>query len=164
VNLRPLTADDGLLIDRALLDPGMMEHLGGPIPPEKSRETFLRQVDPAKADITWARVIVEDGEDVGTLALWKDDPDAQVSEMGWMVFPEFQGRGLGKRGVAMLLEAAWADGRFGAIYAYPSVTNDASNAICRALGFKLVDTSTFEYHGRPLTCNHWRIDPPGLAS
>jgi RimJ/RimL family protein N-acetyltransferase len=109
-------------------------------------------------------VIVDEGEDVGTLALWKDGPDAQVSEMGWMVFPEFQGRGLGKRGVAMLLEEAWADGRFGAIYAYPSVTNDASNAICRTLGFQLVDTSTFEYQGRPLTCNHWRIDPPGQGA
>jgi hypothetical protein len=69
----------------------MMEHLGGAIPGEKSRETFLRQTDPAKADTTWARVIVEDGVDVGTLALWKNDHDDPSSEMGWMVFPEFQG-------------------------------------------------------------------------
>jgi RimJ/RimL family protein N-acetyltransferase len=60
----------------------------------------------------------------------------------------------------MLLDEAWADGRWGAIYAFPSVANDASNAICRTLGFRLVDTKDFEYQGRTLTCNHWRIDPP----
>jgi RimJ/RimL family protein N-acetyltransferase len=160
MHLRPLTADDQHLIDRALLDPGMMEHLGGAIPPEKSRETFLRQTDPAKADTTWARVIVEDGVDVGTLVLWKNDHEDPASEMGWMVFPEFQGRGLAKRGVQLLLDEAWADGRWGAIYAFPSVTNAASNAICRTLGFRLVDTTDFEYQGRTLMCNHWRIDPP----
>ena len=65
-----------------------------------------------------------------------------------------------QRGVQMLLDEAWADGRWGAIYAFPSVANDASNAICRTLGFRLVDTKDFEYQGRTLTCNHWRIDPP----
>jgi RimJ/RimL family protein N-acetyltransferase len=159
MDLRPLTTDDQHLIDRALLDPQMMEHLGGAIPAEKSRETFLRQTDPAKADTTWARVIVEDGVDVGTLALWKNDHDAS-SEMGWMIFPEFQGRALGKRGVQMLLDEAWADGRWGAISAFPSVTNEASNALCRTLGFRLMVTTDFEYQGRTLTCNHWRIDPP----
>jgi hypothetical protein len=54
----------------------------------------------------------------------------------------------------------WADGRWGAIYAFPSVTNAASNAICRTLGSRLVDTTDFEYRGRTLMCNHWRIDPP----
>ena len=65
----------------ALLDPGMMEHLGGAIPPDKSRETFLRQIDPAKADTTWGRVIVKDGVDVGTLVLWKNDHDEPASEI-----------------------------------------------------------------------------------
>jgi RimJ/RimL family protein N-acetyltransferase len=160
MDLRPLTTDDQHLIDRALLDPRMMEHLGGVISAKKSYETFLRQTDPTKADTTWARVIVEDGVDVGTLALWKNDHDDPSSEMGWMVFPEFQGQGLGKRGVRMLLAEAWADGRWGATYAFPSVTNDASNALCRTLGFRLENTTDFEYQGRTLTCNHWRIDPP----
>jgi RimJ/RimL family protein N-acetyltransferase len=91
MDLRPLTTDDQHLIDRALLDPRMMEHLGGVISAKKSYQTFLRQTDPTKADTTWARVIVEDGVDVGTLALWKNDHDDPSSEMGWMVFPEFQG-------------------------------------------------------------------------
>jgi RimJ/RimL family protein N-acetyltransferase len=97
--------------------------------------------------------------DVGTLVLWKNDHDDPESELGWMVFPEFQGRGLGKRGVQMLLDEAGADGRWGAISAFPSVTNVASNAICRTLGFRLVDTTDFEYQGQTLVCNHWRIGP-----
>lgn len=160
MELRTLTPDDEHLIDRALLDPGMMEHLGGAISKEKSHETFLRQIDPMKADTTWARVIVEDGEEVGTLVLWKHEGEDPVVEIGWMVFPEYQGRGLGKRAVAMLLDEAWADGRWGTVHAFPHVTNEASNAIARSLGFELVETKDFEYSGRPLTCNDWRIDPP----
>jgi RimJ/RimL family protein N-acetyltransferase len=158
MDLRRLTGTDQHLIDRALLDPQMMRHLEGAISPQASRETFERQIDPSRAHMTWARLIVEDAADVGTLTLWRND--AGASEMGWMVFPEFQGRGYGKRGAQMLLDEAWADGRWGAISAFPSVSNDASNAICRTLGFRLVETKQFRYQGRAMTCNHWQIDPP----
>src|SRR5919106_2975124 len=93
MDLRPLTADDQHLIDRALLDPGMMEHLGGAIPPEKSRKTFLRQTDPATADTTWARVIVDDGVDVGTLVLWKERPRRPGERDGLDGLPRVPGPG-----------------------------------------------------------------------
>ncbi|MFJ2854346.1 GNAT family N-acetyltransferase [Streptomyces rubiginosohelvolus] len=43
----------------------------------------------------------------GTVALWPHDADGEcISEIGWMVLPEYQGRGLAKLGVRTLLERA----------------------------------------------------------
>jgi RimJ/RimL family protein N-acetyltransferase len=44
-----------------------------------------------------------------------------------MVLPEFQGRGLGKRAVRMLLELALVDGRWGLVHAFPATSNAPSN-------------------------------------
>ena len=77
-----------------------------------------------------------------------------------MVRPAFQGRGIGRRAVAMLLDEAQADGRWGSIYAFPADTNEASNAMSRTLGFTLVEVKEFVYQGRTLRCNVWRLDPP----
>jgi RimJ/RimL family protein N-acetyltransferase len=37
--------------------------------------------------------------------------------------------------------------------------NEASNAICRKLGFELLGEEDFEYPpGNPIRCNDWRLD------
>ncbi len=53
-----------------------------------------------------------------------------------MVLPEFQGRGLGKQGVRMLLEPAREDGRWRLVHAFPATGNTPSNGIRRSLGFR----------------------------
>jgi RimJ/RimL family protein N-acetyltransferase len=104
----------------------------------------------------------ENGED-GPLAVASPGaaavPVPQISEIGWMVLPAYQGRGLARRAVSRVLDLAAADGRWGTIHAFPGVTNAASNALCRSLGFTLVGTVTVDFQGRPLTCHHWRVDP-----
>ena len=162
MELRPVRADDAPLFEAELCDPAMMEHLGGPISLEKAHATLARQLDPADAERTWAFVIVTGaGEDAGSVCLWShEEADlGPISELGWMVLPAFQGRGLGRGAVAELLERARVDGRWGAVHAYPAVSNDASNAMCRTLGFELVETIDIEYSGRTLRCHHWRLDP-----
>ena len=86
-----------------------------------------------------------------------------MSEIGWMVLREFQGRGIGKAAVRAILDRARRDGRWGVIHAYPSVTNDPSNGICRSLEFALVETTDFDYKGESMRCNHWQIDPVSLT-
>jgi RimJ/RimL family protein N-acetyltransferase len=45
------------------------------------------------------------------------------------------------------------------VYAFPSVDNAPSNAICRKVGFELLGEKDFEYPpGNPLRCNEWRFD------
>ena len=41
----------------------------------------------------------------------------------------------------------------------PSVDNAPSNAICRKLGFELLEACEFEFpKGHFMTCNDWRLD------
>ena len=72
-----------------------------------------------------------------------------------MVLPDYQGRGIARAALLELVERARSDGRWGDIHAYPSVTNDASNALARATGFSLVGTVDVEFRGHPLRCNDW---------
>ena len=45
------------------------------------------------------------------------------------------------------------------MHAFPSVENAPSNAICRKLGFELLEACEFEYpKGHFMTCNDWRLD------
>ena len=67
-----------------------------------------------------------------------------------MVLPEFQGRGLGKRAVRMLLEMARDDGRWGLVHAFPATTNAPSNGICRSLGFRFAGERGVTFAGRVL--------------
>jgi RimJ/RimL family protein N-acetyltransferase len=45
------------------------------------------------------------------------------------------------------------------LYAYPSVDNAPSNAVCRKLGFTHLGVTDYEYpKGNVLRCNDWRLD------
>jgi len=100
----------------------------------------------------------------GTVVLWSHDfRDQQISETGWMVLPEFQGRGVGKAATRMLLEAAKRDGRWGTINAFPAKTNGPSNGICRSLGFDLIEECDLtSFTGALLHTNRWILDLQNL--
>ncbi len=96
----------------------------------------------------------------GNVVLWSHDEDGEpVSEIGWMVLPEFQGRGLGKRAVRMLLDLARDDGRWGLVHAFPATSNAPSNGICRSLGFRFAGERDVTFADRVLRSNHWVINP-----
>jgi RimJ/RimL family protein N-acetyltransferase len=82
-----------------------------------------------------------------------------VSEIGWMVLPEFQGRGLGKTAVRALLTLARDQDRWGLVHAFPAVTNGSPNGICRSAGFHLAGQRDVTFAGRVLRTNHWIINP-----
>jgi RimJ/RimL family protein N-acetyltransferase len=164
VELRDVEPGDVDAYIRMRCDPVMMAELGGPLPREGIAAKVDTDVRKTRADEYWVSMIVPDQtipETVaGTVSLWShedDDDEAGLSEIGWMVLPEYQGQGLAKRAVRALLERARDDGRWGVVHSFPGVTNAASNALCRSLGFTLVGEVYFA--GRPLHTNHWRIDP-----
>jgi RimJ/RimL family protein N-acetyltransferase len=99
----------------------------------------------------------------GTHGYWKREEDGRaIWETGWIVLPEFQGRGIATRATQLIAERAWADAQDRPIHAYPSVDNAASNAVCRKAGFRLIGPFDFEYPpGDPLRCNDWVLDPHG---
>jgi RimJ/RimL family protein N-acetyltransferase len=151
--------DDLPLYAGMLTDPRMMSELGGPLAADGLEEKLRGIVEEVRAGRTWFFVILpdEDGDAVaGTVCVWEHEQDGQtISEIGWMVVPQFQGRGLASRAVGVVLERARAEGRWGAIHAYPATTNGPSNAICRKTGFSHMGEREIEYVGRTLRCNDW---------
>jgi RimJ/RimL family protein N-acetyltransferase len=105
-------------------------------------------------------VDVATGEAVGSVGYWeKDWRGEQVYEIGWSVLPAFQGRGIAGTATAQAIAEARAERKHRYLHAFPSVENAPSNAICRKLGFALVEECEFEYPaGSFMQCNDWRLD------
>ena len=140
----------------------MTTGLGGPLPSEGIRDKVLRDAREAAADVSWIKMIVPDPgtPDVvaGAVTIWSHDTDeGPISEIGWMVLPEFQGRGLGKRAARVLLERARDEDRWGVVHAFPAISNAASNGICRSLGFRLLGECEVTFADRVLRSNHWAV-------
>ena len=76
-----------------------------------------------------------------------------------MVVPEFQGRGIAVAAIAQAIELAKRENKYRFMHAFPNVDNAPSNAICRKLGFELLEACEFEFpKGHFMTCNDWRLD------
>ncbi|MFE4520138.1 GNAT family N-acetyltransferase [Kitasatospora sp. NPDC056783] len=164
MRLRDVRAGDVEAYVRMRCDPEMMAELGGPLPRDRVEARLRKDVAEVAADSSWIRMIVADGADgdeaAGAITLWSDEEDGEtVSEIGWMVLPEHQGRGLAKAAVRLVLDAAAEDGRWGEVHANPGVTNGPSNGICRALGFRLLGERDLDFSDRVLRVNHWVVTP-----
>ncbi len=136
----------------------MMEHLGGPETLEQIRQRHQRYLHLPETDHMFTIVI--DGESVGNIGYWqKNWSDQLVYEMGWFVLPAYQGRGIATKAGNAAIQHAQQEHRYQFMHAFPSVDNSPSNAICRKLGFTLLEECQFEYPpGHPLTINDWRLD------
>ena len=162
--LRDVEMGDVETYVRMRCDPVMMAELGGPLPRDGIEAKVERDVRDALADTAWIKMIVPDPTAphavAGGVVIWShDDSGTPASEIGWMVLPEFQGRGLGKRAVSALLHQAWHADRWGDIHAFPATGNGPSNGICRSLGFRLLGELDMPFAGRILRSNHWTITP-----
>jgi RimJ/RimL family protein N-acetyltransferase len=161
--LRNVTLDDVSLYERLRCDPAMTADLGDPQPMEGIPNKVREDVRWTEADRDWVVVIesTDSSTAMGSVCIWTNEHEGErISEIGWMVLPEFQGRGVAKQAVGAILERARTDGRWGMIHAFPAVTNGPSNGICRSLGFTVIDQLDYAgFSEEPLRCNHWQIDP-----
>jgi RimJ/RimL family protein N-acetyltransferase len=164
VHLRDVQLEDVRHYVRMRCDPVMMAELGGPRPREGIEAKVRCDVEDVTSGRAWISMIVPDEADPGTVAgsvvLWSHNEHGEpISEIGWMVLPEFQGHGLGKGAVRALLERARDENGWGIVHAFPGVTNAASNGICRTLSFNLIGERDVDFAGRMFHTNHWLIDP-----
>ena len=162
VRIEPWGAGDLPLLEKLLGDTAMTEHLGGPESREQLEERQQRyeQIGDLGTGRMFKIIDEASGEAVGSVGYWdRIEGDEQVYETGWSVLVAFQGRGIAGAGTALAIDAARAEGTHRLMYAYPSVDNPPSNAICRKLGFTLLEARAFEYPpGRPIQCNVWQLD------
>ena len=160
VTLEPWGSGDLPLLERLMGDPQMTEHLGGPESAEKLRARQGRYEHLEGGDRMLKIVDAASGAGVGSVGFWtKEWRDRQVYEVGWMVVPEFQGRGIAVTATAQAIEVARADDKHRFMHAFPNVENAPSNAICRKLGFELLEACEFEFpKGHFMMCNDWQLD------
>lgn len=163
MRLRDVELGDVDAYVRMRCDPVMTAELGGPLPREGIEAKVARDVREAAADTEWVKMIIPDEATpavvAGSVALWSHEDGERISEIGWMVLPEFQGRGIGTMAVRALLLLARDDGRWGLVHAFPAITNGPSNGICRSIGFKFAGEQELMYAGQVMRTNHWVINP-----
>jgi RimJ/RimL family protein N-acetyltransferase len=162
IDLQPWSDHDLWVVERFLSDPGMTEHLGGPLSPERILDAHRRYLDTNASGAGRMFTVVLDPEPsvIGSIGFWdKTWRDELVYETGWMIFPEYQGRGLASEALAMLVGRLKRDHARRFLHAFPSIDNGPSNALCRKLGFANLGEVAFEYPpGNSLRCNDWRLD------
>jgi RimJ/RimL family protein N-acetyltransferase len=162
VLIHPWSEEDLPLLEKLLGDPNMMQHLGGP----ESREQILRRhqrylhLPESGTDHMFKIVWRPSDEGVGSVGYWRKIwRDQEVYETGWLVLPGYQGRGVATEATGAVIEHARREPKYQFMHAFPSVENAASNAICRKLGFTLVEKCQVEYPpGHAMTINDWRLD------
>lgn len=158
--LQPWSEEDLPLLEKLLGDPNMMMYLGGPESPEQIAKRHQRYLRLPETDHMYKIIWGSQSETVGSIGYWeKNWRDQLVYEMGWFVLPAYQGQGIATKAGEAVIERASQDHRHQFMHAFPSVTNAASNALCRKLGFSLVEECEFEYPpGHLLIANDWRLD------
>ena len=160
--LEPWSEADLPLLEKLLGDPDMMTHLGGPESPEQILRRHQRYLHlPEDGTDQMFRIVWGPArESVGSVGYWRKTwREQSVYEMGWLVLPAYQGRGIATQAAAAVIEHARREARYRFMHAFPSVENPASNAICRKLGFTLLEEWKVEYPpGHSMTVNDWRLD------
>lgn len=162
LTLQPWSQEDLPLLEKLLGDPAMMTHLGGPESPEqilRRHQRYLRLPE-SGTDHMFKIVWGPKAESVGSVGYWRKIwHDQEVYETGWLVLPGYQGHGIATKATAAVIEYARHTPRYQFMHAFPSIENGPSNAICRKLGFTLVEECQADYPpGHSMTVNDWRLD------
>ncbi|MFC0187241.1 GNAT family N-acetyltransferase [Fictibacillus aquaticus] len=135
----------------------MTEHLGGPESEEKILQRHKRYLELGERGQMF--IVTLDSVAAGSVGYWQTSWKGEdVYETGWSVLPTFQGKGIAGAAAKLAVEAARAENKHASIHAFPSISNTASNAICRKLGFELLGKCELEYPpGSIMQCNDWRL-------
>jgi RimJ/RimL family protein N-acetyltransferase len=140
-------------------DPDVVGQLGGVVDADNAARVHERRLA-GVADGNLIFTIVPDGasDPAGIIAIWRTEWESRPAhELGAMLLPRYQGRGLAGDAFALLLPYA-LDAGVGELHSFPAVTNGPSNAILRKLGFRRLEECDLDYEGRPIRCVHWLRD------
>lgn len=162
IELLPWSNEDLWAVERFLTDPEMMKHLGGAQSRGQAVAQHERYLDTADSGSGQMFKIVQGpGTDaIGNIGYWEKPWRGEiVYETGWMILPEYQGRGYASDAVTLLLALLRREHRHQFLHAFPSRTNGPSNALCRKAGFTDLGECEFEYPvGHSMRCTDWRLD------
>jgi RimJ/RimL family protein N-acetyltransferase len=158
VEIRPWAHGDLPLLVRAN-EAAMTTHLGGPETDEEVRERHTKYLRLWRDGGARMFVIMAGSDPAGGIGWWTTQwRGDDVLETGWFVLPEFQGRGIARAAVELIVEDARDHGEARLLTAYPAVENVSSNALCKACGFRHIATEPVRFRGHDLTVNAWALD------
>jgi len=161
MELRNYSQDDLWLTEALESNPEVMRDLGGPTPKEKLIKAHERCLKSVEAGTAWLFVILSDetNRPAGTIGIWDSEVNGiPVLEICWMILPEYQGKGIATNAAKVLIERARSEKKGKVLHALTAVTNAASNAISRKLGFSLIGETDIAYNGPPCRNNNWKIE------
>jgi RimJ/RimL family protein N-acetyltransferase len=163
VELIRYSEGDLALTEALECDPDVMRELGGPVDREDLVDVHRRR---AQENDWWLKIVPEaGGPAAGTIGIWDSEWQGEpIHEVGWMVLPTFQRRGIATRALELLIQRARAEPRFERIHAFPGVSNGPSNALCRKFGFERTGEGEVKFRERTLRCNHWELDVRAAAA
>jgi RimJ/RimL family protein N-acetyltransferase len=160
VTLERWAVEDLAVLERANT-PEMTRFLGGP---ESEEALAQRHADYLvlweSGEVRMFRVTV-DGATAGYAGWWEEEHEgAPVYEVGCVVEPGWQGRGVASAALREVLRLAAVLGDRDVIVGYANADNEASNALCARVGFSLIGTGAFpgEDGSEEMTVNIWAID------
>jgi RimJ/RimL family protein N-acetyltransferase len=162
VEIRPYAEGDRQLTLALESDPDVVGHLGGPVDQDAAERVHGNRIASVAAGDLIYTIVPDGGTDpVGVIAIWRSEWNSRpVYELGAMLLPRYQARGVAGRAFDLLLPLAVERG-VTELHSFPGVTNGPSNAILRKLGFRRVEDCDLDYEGRPLRCAHWVRDLTG---
>ncbi|MBV8445170.1 MAG: GNAT family N-acetyltransferase [Candidatus Dormibacteraeota bacterium] len=155
-----MNESDAELRVRLETDPVVMRYLGGPREADDIRRVHASSIVEAKRGECWACKVMIDESDqpAGTIALFPSTHHGEpIYEVGWIIDPAWQGRGVASIALQTLLDRARRARRFDVLHAFPAVDNIASNRLCRKSGFELMGDELLPWAGRELHCNDWQL-------
>jgi RimJ/RimL family protein N-acetyltransferase len=160
MELLPYADEHRSLTEALELDPEVMKELGGPADPADLDRVHRMRVDTvARGEWYFVIVLEPSGPPVGAIGIWESTiAGSKVHEVGWMVLPEFQGRGIASEALRLLIDRARSDPGYMRIHAFPGTTNAPSNALCRKNDFTLTEELEVKFRDRPLRVSHWELN------
>ena len=103
-----------------------------------------------------------DGQPAGYAGWWQEEHDGMpVYEIGCAVDPAWQRRGVAAAALTEVVRRSAVAGDRHIVVGYAAAGNEASNALCRRVGFVLAATGRFPTDEGDVEVNVWVIDTSG---
>lgn len=134
VDLCPIDEDDLPFLQRNFNDPEV--RLWMPAADPKSENEFESDFEEWPEDDEIRLLACVDGEPVGMISMFHEQPVSGRALLGAWIDPEHQGQGYGRAMTAQMVDYAFTERRMNRLSAHALATNDRSRGTLESVGFE----------------------------
>ena len=137
--LRRLDRNDVLEILELRGNPETMKYI--PRPLTKTKEDAIEHIDTIESKIinnegiNWAITLKDNPKLIGLIGLYRIKPEHHRAEIGYMILPEFNGRGIVTESIKLVLDYAFYDLKLHSVEAIIDPANLGSEKVLLKTGF-----------------------------